>query len=189
VTNIKLQAPDFRTPNIVLSGPVDQAMYASFREQLNGCPEEGLCVIELSTLGGDPEVARLMGEDVRFKSDLNLSRRIVFLGKAAIYSAGTTFMSFFARGNRYLTRGTRLMIHERLMSSTLELNGPLTTCIASVEAKLNELKASIAIQNEGFAHLVLGSQVPLEEVIRRAPSNWYVEASEAVELGLIEAVI
>jgi ATP-dependent protease ClpP protease subunit len=164
-------------------------MYTSFREQLSRCPEEGLCVVELSTLGGDPEVARLMGEDVRFNSDLNPNRRIVFLGKAAIYSAGTTFMSFFARCNRYLTRGTRLMIHERLMSSSLQLNGPLTTCIASVQAKLNELEASIAIQNEGFAHLVLGSQVSLEEVLQRAPSNWYVEANEAVELGLIEAVI
>jgi ATP-dependent protease ClpP protease subunit len=189
VSNNTLQAQDFKAPGIVLSGTVDQAMYASFREQLSRCPEEGLCVVELSTLGGDPEVARLIGEDVRFNSDLYPSRRIVFLGKAAIYSAGTTFMSFFARCNRYLTRGTRLMIHERLMSSSLELNGPLTTCIASAQAKLNELEASIAIQNEGFAHLVLGSQVTLDEVLQRAPSNWYVEANEAVELGLVEAVI
>ena len=130
-----------------------------------------------------------MGEDVRFNSDLYPERRIVFLGKAAIYSAGTTFMSFFARQNRYLTRGTRLMIHERLMCSSLNLNGPLTTCIASVEAKLNELQASIAIQNEGFAHLVLGSKVTLDDVLRRATSNWYVEANEAAELGLIEGVI
>jgi hypothetical protein len=47
---------------------------------------------------------------------MEAARRFVFLGKAAIYSAGTTFMSFFARQNRYLTRGTRLMIHERKLS-------------------------------------------------------------------------
>lgn len=185
----RLQPCDFRSPAILLSGTVDQSMYDRFRDQLAGAPEEGLCVVELSTLGGDPEVARMMGEDVRFHSDLNPARRIVFLGKAAIYSAGTTFMSFFTRENRYLTRGTRLMIHERLMSCTLELNGPLTTCVAPVEAKLHELQASIAIQNEGFENLVRGSKVSLEEVLRRAPSNWYVEAAEAVELGLIEAVI
>jgi ATP-dependent protease ClpP protease subunit len=98
-------------------------------------------------------------------------------------------MSFFARENRYLTRGTRLMIHERIMSCSIDINGPLTSCVASVQAKLNELEASIAIQNEGFAHLVLGSRVSLEEVLRRAPSNWYLEANEALELGLIEAVI
>jgi ATP-dependent protease ClpP protease subunit len=189
VTFTTLQAHDFKTPGIVLTGPVDQAMYATFRDQLNRCPEQGLCVVELSTLGGDPEVARLMGEDVRFNSDLYPERRIVFLGKAAIYSAGTTFMSFFARQNRYLTRGTRLMIHERLMSCSLQLNGPLTSCIASVQAKLNELEASIAIQNEGFAELVRGSNVSLEDVVSRAPSNWYIDANEAVEMGLVEAVI
>ena len=184
-----LTAADFRAPSILLSGTVDQVMYGSFRDQLTRAPQEGLVVIELSTLGGDPEVARMMGEDVRFHSDLSPERRFVFLGKAAIYSAGTTFMSFFARSNRYLTRGTRLMIHERLMSSSIELNGPLTSCLASVKAKLHELEASIEIQNEGFANLAQGSKVTVEDIIQRAPSNWYVEAAEAVELGLIESVI
>src|SRR5579862_8731196 len=110
---IELKSADFRNPALLLSGHVDDSMYASFRKQLETAPTEGLVVIELSTLGGDPEVARMMGEDVRFHSDLEPERRFVFLGKAAIYSAGTTFMSFFARDNRYLTRGTRLMIHER----------------------------------------------------------------------------
>lgn len=144
-------------------------------------------VVELSTLGGDPEVARMMGEDVRFHTDTSAGRTIVFLGKAAIYSAGTTFMSFFARDNRYLTRGARLMIHE--LTKTLKLKGPLTTLIAPVEAQLNELRASIAIQNEGFENLVRGSSVTLEEVLERAPSNWYVEANEAKRLGLVADVI
>jgi hypothetical protein len=55
----------------------------------------------------------MMGEDIRFASEMEPSRGFAFLGKAAIYSAGTTFMGFFIRENRYLTRGSRLMIHER----------------------------------------------------------------------------
>ena len=66
----------------------------------------------------DPEVARMMGEVVRFASEMEPARRFVFLGKGAIYAAGTTFMSFFARKNRYLARGTRLMIHERKLSKS-----------------------------------------------------------------------
>jgi ATP-dependent protease ClpP protease subunit len=131
----------------------------------------------------------MMGEDVRFHSDLESERRFVFLGKAAIYSAGTTFMSFFARPNRYLTRGTRLMIHERRLKKTLEIDGPLTTCVADVQATLNEILGSIEIQNEGFANLVLGSSVSMEELLRKAPSNWYIEAQEAKALGLVEDVI
>jgi hypothetical protein len=54
---------------------------------------------------------------------------------------------------------------------------------------LNEIECSIAIQNEGFQNLVLGSSVTLEEVLKKAPSNWYLEAQEAKNLGLVEAVL
>ena len=194
MTEDALAASDFRTPAVQLCGKVDYAMYATFRQQFDdaiGQHAEGrrLVVVELSTLGGDPEVARMMGEDIRSSSEQAPSCRFVFLGKAAIYSAGTTFMSFFARRNRFLTRGTRLMIHERKMNKDLKVAGPLTTCVAGVEAVLHELQCSIAIQNEGFANLIRGSRVEMAEVLRRAPSNWYIEAGEARELGLIEAVL
>lgn len=186
---LTLSPRDFDGPRVLLAGTVDYAMYDRFRAQLADAPAQGLIVIELSTLGGDPEVARMMGEDVRFHSELSPQRRFVFLGKAAIYSAGATFMSFFAAPNRYLTRGTRLMIHERKMNTKLEVNGPLTTCVASVKALLHELEHSIAIQNEGFANLIQGSQVAMDEVLRRAPENWYIEAEDARSLGLIRGVI
>jgi ATP-dependent protease ClpP protease subunit len=184
-----LPATAFKSPAIALSGVVDYEMYTKFREQFDKAADKNLVVIELSTLGGDPEVARMMGEDVRFASETEPGRRFVFLGKAAIYSAGVTFMSFFARENRYLARGTRLMIHERKLSKQLVIDGPLTTCVAIVRATLNEIECSIAIQNEGFQNLVLGSSVTPEEVLKKAPSNWYLEAQEAKSLGLVEAVL
>src|SRR5580698_6990951 len=180
-----LKSKDFNSPAILLGGPVDYDMYKSFRSQLDASKKEGLVVTELSTLGGDPEVARMMGEDIRFHSENAENRRFVFLGKAAIYSAGTTFMSFFSIENRYLTRGTRLMIHERKLDKQLQLNGPLTTCVATVTAALHEIEASIAIQNEGFENLILGSSVAMQEVLCRAPGNWYIEANEAKSLGLV----
>src|SRR6202142_1984633 len=175
----KLIAKDFVAPAILLGGPVDYDMYKDFRAQLDRSPREGLVVTELSTLGGDPEVARMMGEDIRFHSENSPSRRFVFLGKAAIYSAGTTFMSFFSIENRYLTRGTRLMVHERKLDKQLHINGPLTACVATVTATLHEIKASIAIQNEGFENLIRGSKITMEEVLGHAPCNWYIEANEA----------
>ncbi|BAT59172.1 hypothetical protein GJW-30_1_01702 [Variibacter gotjawalensis] len=184
----RLGAEDFRIPSILLTGAVDYDMYRAFRQQIDGS-EGKLVIIELSTLGGDPEVARMMGEDIRFLTEMSPDRRFVFLGKAAIYSAGTTFMSFFARENRYLTRGTRLMVHERKMLKTVSISGPLTTCLATVKALLNELESSIDIQNEGFANLVQGTNVTLDDVIEKATSDWYIEANEAVSLGLVEAVI
>ncbi|GAA0620407.1 hypothetical protein GCM10009422_15030 [Brevundimonas kwangchunensis] len=187
--NGPLAASAFDTPRIQLAGTVDYAMYDHFRQQMSRAPTAGLVVIELSTLGGDPEVARMMGEDVRFQSDLNTDRRFVFLGKTAIYSAGATFMGFFAIPNRYLTRGARVMIHERKMDKTLHVEGPLTTCVASVKAVLHELEHSIAIQNEGFENLVRGSDISMDEVLKRAPENWYLDADEAKARGIIQDVI
>ncbi|MCX7319717.1 MAG: ATP-dependent Clp protease proteolytic subunit [Hyphomicrobiales bacterium] len=184
-----LQAGDFQSPAVLLSGSVDYDMYKQFRAQLDDAQDRQLVVVEISTLGGDPEVARMMGEDIRFHSEIYPERHFVFLGKAAIYSAGVTFMSFFARDNRYVARGSRLMIHERKLSKTVTFDGPLTACLASVEATLNEIKCSIAIQNEGFENLVSGSRITMEELLKKAPSNWYLEAQEAQALGLIRAVL
>lgn len=130
MANETLPATAFKSPAIALSGVVDYEMYTKFRTQFDNASDQNVVVIELSTLGGDPEVARMMGED-----------------------------------------------------------GPLTTCVAVVKATLNEIECSIAIQNEGFQNLVLGSSVSLDEVLKNAPSNWYLEAQEAKSLGLVEAVL
>ena len=59
-----------QSPLIALSGVVDYDMYEKFRKQFDKASDQALVVIELSTLGGDPEVARMMGEDVRFASEM-----------------------------------------------------------------------------------------------------------------------
>jgi len=65
MTDITAQKyPLLATPHVRLHGPVDDAMYASFRNQLANAPVTGLVVIELATLGGDPEIARVMGEEM-----------------------------------------------------------------------------------------------------------------------------
>jgi len=186
----QLQPIDFLNPAILLAGQVNDQMYDSFRKQLDAAPREGLVTIELTTQGGNPEIARAMGADILFHSEVEKQRHFVFLGKTQIYSAGTTFMAFFHRENRYLTRGTRVMVHERQNKDcTVRLEGPITTAIPVLKAKLHEMETSIAIQNEGFADLVRGSQVSYEEVLQRATNNWYIDAEDAVKLGLVRAVI
>jgi ATP-dependent protease ClpP protease subunit len=179
----------FIDPAVVLAGEISYELYDSFRAQMADARDDGLAVIVLTTLGGDPEVARMIGEDIRFLSDTCPQRRIVFLGKAAVYSAGATLMSFFARPNRYLTRGTRLMIHERQYVGELALDGSLSDCATRLRAKLAEIEESIVIQEEGFANLIAGSSIDLAMLQQKAAENWYIEAQEAMELGLVEAVI
>ncbi|PVX28718.1 ATP-dependent Clp protease proteolytic subunit [Sphingomonas pokkalii] len=180
--------PLLAAPHVRLQGNVDDAMYQRFREQMLAAPEEGPLVFALSTLGGDPEVARLMADELRLLHDQS-GRELLFLGKVAVYSAGATFMSGFPVDKRFLTRTTRLMLHERQMHSALELSGPLRMLPAILKAKLNEIEHSIRIEEEGFRALVAGSRVDFEELRRRAPDNWYIEAQEARDLGLVLDVI
>jgi ATP-dependent Clp protease, protease subunit len=180
--------PLLANPHIRLSGPVDQLMYTNFRQQLENCPREGAIVIALTTLGGDPEVARTMADDIRLLEEHD-GREILFLGKVAVYSAGATFMAAFPVGRRFLTRHTRLMIHERKISKELNLDGPLRMVVASIKAALHEVEHSIEIEEEGFRAIVKDSQVDFEELREKAPANWYIEAEQARDLGLVLDVI
>lgn len=180
--------PLLSQPHIVLHGPVDHDMYRSFRLQLGDAPTDGPLVVAISTLGGDPEVARLMGDELRLLRDYT-GRETLFLGKVAVYSAGATFMASFPTDKRFLTRGTRIMIHERILTKTVELAGPLKSVVASLKANLHEIEESVRIEEEGFRALVTGSKIAFDEVRKRAPSNWYIEAEEARDLGLVLDVI
>jgi hypothetical protein len=185
----KLSASDFQNPAIRLSGKMADESYEIFREQLGKAPTEGLVVVEVSTPGGNPEVARMIGEDIRFASQVTPKRRFVFLGKTFVYSAGATLMSYFLRENRYFTRDTWLMVHERQQDKKIPLNGPLTSCRAVLEQALHEVESSIRIQDEGFSSLVRGSCVSLEEIREKARSAWYLDAEETLRRGLIAALV
>jgi len=187
-TNIASKYPLLAHPHIQLHGTVDDMMYARFKTQLAEAPQDGPLVVSITTLGGDPEMGRAMGDDIQLLRDYT-GRETLFLGKVAVYSAGATFMAAFPVEKRFLTRGTRLMLHERLMTSTVQLSGPLTTLPAVLKAKLHEIEESIKIQEEGFREIVRGSSVTLDELRSKAPSNWYIEAEEARQRGLVLDVI
>ncbi|RZM23729.1 MAG: peptidase S14 [Sphingomonas sp.] len=180
--------PLLAMPHVQLHGPVDEGMYMRFKAQLADAPSDGPLVVSITTLGGDPEMARAMADDIRLLREYT-GRETLFLGKVAVYSAGATFMAGFPVEKRFLTRHSRLMIHERLMTSTVHLSGPLNTLSHTLKAKLNEIEDSIRIQDEGFRDLVAGSSVSFETLREKAPSNWYLEAEEARDLGLVLDII
>lgn len=187
-TSNAVNYPLLAVPHIQLHGPVDGNMYGYFKNQLANAYGDGPLVVSITTLGGDPEMARAMGDSIRLLREYT-GRETLFLGKVAVYSAGATFMSAFPADKRFLTKNTRLMIHERLMTSTINLSGPLNTLPPVLKAKLNEIEDSIRIQDEGFADLVRGTSVTLEQLKAKAPENWYIEAAEARDLGLVLDVI
>ncbi|HEU0045852.1 ATP-dependent Clp protease proteolytic subunit [Sphingomonas sp.] len=186
--SIAVKYPLLAAPQVQLAGAVDYNMYSWFKTQLGGASGDGPLVVAITTLGGDPEVARAMADDIRLIREYT-GRETLFLGKVAVYSAGATFMSGFPADKRFLTRGSRIMLHERQMSSTIDLSGPLNTLHYKLEAKLAEIADSIRIQDEGFRAMVQGTQVQFDDLKRKAASAWYIEAEEARDLGLVLDVI
>lgn len=175
-------------PHIRLIGHVDEAMYKVFRDQLRDAPSDGPLTIAITTLGGDPEIARTMADDIRLLRECG-NREILFLGKVAVYSAGATFMAGFPIANRYLTEASRIMIHERSIVKTIELSGPLRGALDEITQVLHEIEQSIVIEEEGFRAIVEGSKVDFADVREKAPRAWYIDCREAVRLGLIAGVI
>ena len=71
-------------PTIRLHGKVDDAMLASFLEQMaTAVDNTGTILLELTTTGGDAELGRRIATDLMLARD-RLGLDIVFLGKAVV---------------------------------------------------------------------------------------------------------
>jgi ATP-dependent protease ClpP protease subunit len=176
-------------PQISLVGDIDKFSVERFLDQLGKAEKAGGDVaLEVTTLGGDPEMARrIVLETDRART--RLPGRFLFLGKTAVYSAGATIMSAFPCRDRWLTADAMLMIHGRKLDKTVQLSGPIRASIPMVEALLAQLKTGIAHEEENFRRLVDGCDISPEEVRQKALHNWYLDASEALRRGLVAGIL
>ena len=176
-------------PQISLVGDIDKYSVQNFLEQLGKAEQAaGDVALELTTLGGDPEMARRIVLEID-RARARLSGRFLFLGKTVVYSAGITIMSAFPCGDRWLSRDTMLMIHGRKLDKTIELSGPIRASIPMVEALLAQLRVGIDHEEENFARLIDGCDVSPDEVRSKALHNWYLGADEAYARGLVAGIV
>ena len=178
-----------RTPQVRLLGTVSEAMLNAFQDQLAAVePGEGPIAIEITSMGGDADIGRRLALEVGLARE-RLNRRLVFVGKTAVYSAATTVMGGFPREDRYLTRDAVLLIHCRQLQRSLELSGPLGVSRVRLNQILGEIEIGVQLQQEGYAALVEGSRVSLDEITAEAEAGWYVRAEEALARGLVAGLI
>ena len=178
-----------RTPQVRLLGTVSEAMLNVFQHQLAAAePGEGPIAVEITSMGGDADIGRRLALEVGLARE-RLNRRLVFVGKTAVYSAATTVMGGFPREDRYLTRDAVLLIHCRQLQRSLELSGPLGASRVRLNQILGEIEIGVQLQQEGYAALVEGSRVSLDEITAEAEAGWYVRAEEALARGLVAGLI
>jgi len=176
-------------PNISLNGSITADTLAFFLQRLEAVREARQhLVMELCTDGGDADVARRIAMEVRLFSR-HSGKQAFCVGKTTVYSAGVTILAAFPRHSRFLTEDAILLIHERRLETTLQLNGPIKAVMQMVQEQLSLLETANALEMEGFRELVDGSALSLDELYKRATGNCYLPAREAKELGLVAAIL
>ncbi|WP_305095537.1 peptidase S14 [Croceibacterium aestuarii] len=182
---------DPHIPPVSLLGEVTDESVRTLIEQLRDAEKQGEdpVTVEISTLGGDAEAARRMVLEIDLARQRLAPRRLLFLGKTTVYSAGVTLMAGFPREDRFLTRDTMLLIHCRQLDETLEISGPLRGSRAKVQALLHQIDIGVKLEVENFQRLIEGSDVTMDELLEKALYNWYVPAEVALERGLVAGLI
>jgi ATP-dependent Clp protease, protease subunit len=178
-----------RDPQVRLIGDVDYALARSLVEQLSQVSEElEEVAIELTTPGGDADLARRMVHEIDSWRDCRKTR-LLFLGVSQVHSAGVTFMSAFPPENRYLTRDAILLIHGRRLDRTIELSGPLRGTLAHLRSLTHQVELGIELEEEGFERLIRGSDIGFDEIVHHSRFNWYLRAQEALDRGLVAGLL
>lgn len=176
------------SPAISLVGAVDTAMVEKLRDGLAGAPGEGDLAIEITSSGGDAELARRMVLEVE-QHRRKRKGRLLFLGKTQVYSAAVTFMSAFPRADRYLSRDAMLLIHVRQLEQTVEVSGPMRASLPQLQSLCRQIEIGMGQEEEGFRSLIEGSDVGLDELLGKALYNWYLDAAEAEKRGLVAGIV
>lgn len=177
-------------PQVSLVGEVSDQTVRDLVDQLKDVGDgDTPIVVEMTTLGGDAEMARRMVLEIDLARQRLAPRRLVFLGKSVVYSAGVTLMSAFPRHDRYLTDDCELLIHCRQLQKTVELDGPIRGSLPEIEALKAQLETGIKLEEENFERLIKGSKVTMDELVEKALYNWYLSSKEACDLDLIAGVV
>lgn len=176
-------------PQVRLIGVVDYDLVKSLVGQLGELSEEhDEVVIELTTPGGDADLARRMVHEIETWQARRKSR-LLFLGVSQVHSAGVTFMAAFPPENRFLTRDAILLIHGRRLEQRIELSGPLRGTLAHLRSLTAQVELGIALEEEGFEQLIRGSDIAFDEIVHHSRFNWYLRAQEALERGLVAGLL
>lgn len=175
-------------PNIVIAGPVTAEVEKEIIRSLRDLRHSGgEAIIELTTSGGDADAGRRIAAEIAMFR--KFGGKVCIIGRTTVYSAGVTIFSAVPPDSRFLSGDTMLMVHERRMERKVDLSGPLSSCLQLAREELATIEASIRLETEGFADFIRGSRVTLREIQRRAQNDWYIPASEALDLGLVSRVI
>ena len=81
------------------------------------------------------------------------------------------------------------VIHGRQLDKTIELSGPMRASRPKIEALLQQIDCGLIHEEENLKRLIEGTGLALDQIRAKALHNWYLPADEALQLGLVTALI
>ena len=177
-------------PAIRLYGAVDEAFLGRFLDQLKPLrARSDPLLFELSTSGGDADVARRIAEEIRLCREVG-GLDLYFVGKAMVYSAGVMIMSAFPVERRYLSRDAVLLVHEWQIEKEVRFSGALRVCEATAQDFLAEMQVAHRLEKQTFSDLVQGTRLSYEQLRAQiVKADWYLLADEAAALELVAGLV
>lgn len=92
--------------------------------------------------------------------------------------------------HRFLTSDCELLIHERRLKKEIHLDGALRGCQSMIHDVQAEIESGQRLEHEGFSCLVKGSKISMEELQENVfNKDWYLTASQALDVGLIAGIV
>ncbi len=177
-------------PAIRLYGAVDEAFLGRFLDQLKPLrARSDPLLFELSTNGGDADVARRIAEEIRLCREVG-GLDLYFVGKAMVYSAGVMIMSAFPVERRFLSRDAVLLVHEWQIEKEVRFSGALRVCEATAQDFLAEMQVAHRLEKQTFSDLVEGTRLSYEQLRAQiVKADWYLLADEAAALELVAELV
>ncbi|WP_291579460.1 ATP-dependent Clp protease proteolytic subunit [Clostridium sp. UBA6640] len=160
---------------IVISGEIDQALAEKVTKQLLILQEMGDEPIKLfiNSQGGHVEAGDTIHDMIKF-----IKPQVIVIGTGWVASAGITIYLAAEKQNRYSLPNTRYMIHQPLGG----FNGQATDIGIEAEEILRVRKRINTIISEATGQ-------PLEKVEKDTDRNYWLNAYEAVDYGIVNKVI
>jgi ATP-dependent Clp protease protease subunit len=164
-----------KSRSIIISGEINQALTEKVCKQLLILAEMGDEPIKLfiNSQGGHVEAADTIHDMIQF-----IKPRVIIIGTGWVASAGITIYLAADKEDRYSLPNTRYMIHQPLGG----VNGQATDIKIEAQEILRLRKRINTLISEATGQ-------PLEKVDNDTDRNYWLNAKEAVDYGIVNKII
>lgn len=164
-----------KSRSIIISGEINQALTEKVCTQLLILSEMGDEPIKLfvNSQGGHVEAADTIHDMIQF-----IKPRVIIIGTGWVASAGITIYLAADKEDRYSLPNTRYMIHQPLGG----VNGQATDIKIEAQEILRLRKRINTLISEATSQ-------PLEKVDKDTDRNYWLNAKEAVDYGIVNKII